>query len=81
MIVLAPIVAVVSKVERKALLAPRRAWNGGLPSIIGVAVVTSTALKLWSSGELVTAVPSLAVLVALGATALRPSKIATPEMA
>ena len=81
MIVLAPIVAVVSKVERNALLAPRREWKGGLPSIIAVTIVASTALKQWSSGDLVTAVPSLAILVALGATVLRPSKIAAPETA
>ncbi len=74
-IVLAPIVAVVSTVERNALLAPRRPWNGGLASIFAVAIVTSFALKLWSGGELATAVPSLAILVAFGATILRPTKV------
>ena len=77
-IVLAPIVAVVSKVERTALLAPRRPWNGGLASIFAVAIITSMALKLWSGGELATAVPSLAVLVAFGVTILRPTKV-VPE--
>ena len=77
-IVLAPIVAVVSKVERTALLAPRRPWNGGLVSIFAVAIITSMALKLWSGGELNTAVPSLAVLVAFGVTILRPTKV-VPE--
>ncbi len=74
-LVLAPIVLAVSKVERNALLAPRRPWNGGLPSIFAVAIITSMALKLWSGGELVTAVPSLAVLVILGATVLAPTKV------
>ncbi len=73
-IVLGPIVAVVSKVERRALLAPRRQWNGGLASILATAVITSVSLKLWSSGELLSAVPSLLILVALGATVLRPTK-------
>ena len=77
-IVLAPIVAVVSKVERTALLAPRRPWNGGLVSIFAVAIITSMALKLWSGGELATAVPSLAVLVDFGVTILRPTKV-VPE--
>ncbi len=74
-IVLAPIVVLVSKVERNALLAPRRPWNGNLASIFTVAIITSMALKLWSGGELVTAVPSLAVLVAFGVTILRPTKV------
>ena len=77
LIVLAGIVAIVSRVERAALLAPRRAWNGSLASIVGVAVVTSTALKLWTSGQAEQIVPSLVVLVILGATALR----ATPSRA
>lgn len=80
MIVLAPIVAVVSKVERTALLAPRRPWNGGLASIFAVAIITSMALKLWSGGELATAVPSLAILVAFGVTILRPTKVEAPSV-
>ena len=45
---LVPIVIVVSRFERNALLAPRRAWNGGIGSIFAVAIATSTALKLLS---------------------------------
>ena len=71
MIVLAVIVAVVNRVERNALLAPRRAWNGSLLAIIGVAALTSTALKLWTSGDPVQIMVGLVVLVGLGATALR----------
>ena len=74
-LVLAPIVLAVSKVERNALLAPRRPWNGGLASIFAVAIITSAALKFWSGGELATAVPSLVVLVALGLTVLKPTKV------
>ena len=69
--VLAPIVAVVSRIERRALLAPRRPWTGGLASMIATAVVTSTALKLWTSGSGVMIVSSCAVLVVLGRTAYR----------
>ena len=72
---LVPIVIVVSRFERNALLAPRRAWNGGIGSIFAVAIATSTALKLWSGGEVATAAPALIVLVALGTTVLRPTKI------
>lgn len=84
LIVLAPIVMMVASVERKALLAPRRAWNGNVASIFAVAIITSTALKLWSSGYVATAGPALLVLVALGSTVLRPTKvqeIATPASA
>lgn len=76
---LVPIVMIVSRFERNALLAPRRAWNGGIVSISTVAIVTSTTLKLWSSGVVATAAPALVVLVALGATVLRPTKAAAVE--
>ncbi len=77
MIVLAAIVAVVHRVERAALLAPRRPWNGSVLSVIAVAAVTSTAIKLWTSGDPVQIIPALIVLVGLGATSLR----ATPHTA
>lgn len=71
MIVLAGIVLVVNGVERRALLAPRRPWNGSVVSMIAVAALTSTALKMWTSGQPAQIVPALVVLVALGVTALR----------
>lgn len=74
MLVLAPIVAVVSKVERRALLAPRRPWVGGPVSMAVVAVVASIALKWWTSGDLTVVVACLVVLIALGHTVLAPSK-------
>ncbi len=73
LVVLGPIVAIVSRVERNALLAPRRPWNGGVASIVVVAALTSTALKLWTSGNPALIAPSLLVLVVLGATSLRAS--------
>ncbi len=73
LLVLLPIVAVVSKVERRALLAPRRPWVGGIGSMMVVAAVTSFALKFWTSGNLTLIVPCLAVLVLLGRTVLSPS--------
>ena len=76
-IVLGAIVLVVNRVERNALFAPRRPWNGNLASIIGVAVLTSTALKMWTSGVPAQIIPALVVLAALGATVLR----ATPKEA
>ncbi|MEL7158310.1 MAG: acyltransferase [Actinomycetota bacterium] len=77
-LVLVPIVAVVSGVERRALLAPRRPWNGGVASISVVAVVASIALKAWTSGAMTIVVPSLVVLVALGTTVLAPTKEVQP---
>ena len=68
-LVLAPIVVLVSGIERKALLAPRRPWNGSLGSMLAVAAVTSFALKFWTSGNPVLIVGSCAVLVLLGRTA------------
>ena len=73
MIVLGAIVLVVNQVERKALLAPRRPWNGSLLSMIAVAVLTSTALKMWTSGASAQIIPALIILVGLGATVLRPT--------
>ena len=73
MIVLGAIVLVVNQVERKALLAPRRPWNGSLLSMIAVAALTSTALKMWTSGAPAQITPALIILVGLGATVLRPT--------
>ena len=55
--------------KRKALLAPRRPWNGSLGSMLAVAAVTSFALKFWTSGNPVLIIGSCAVLVILGRTA------------
>ncbi|MCP5024886.1 MAG: acyltransferase [Actinomycetia bacterium] len=62
MLILAPIVAVVAKVERRALLAPRQPWPGGAASMMVVAAVISIAVKLWSGGGV--------VRVAIGTTVL-----------
>lgn len=81
MLILAPIVAIVSKIERRALLAPRRPWNGSVGSIIVVAALTSTALKLWTSGNVVLIAPSLIVLVVLGRTALSATQAGGSDVA
>ena len=73
LLALGPIVALVAKVERRALLAPRRPWRGGAASIGAVAVVASVALKLWTSGDLAVIVPCLLVLTLLGRTVLAPT--------
>lgn len=79
MIVLVPIVAAVARIERRALLAPRRPWNGGVGSIVAVAAVMSTALKLWTSGNVVLIVPSLVVLVILGRTVLQSTSVGVEQ--
>ncbi|MEM7340165.1 MAG: acyltransferase [Actinomycetota bacterium] len=81
MLVLAPIVFLVSGIERKAMLAPRRPWNGGVASIFGVAIVASAALKWWTVDRLEVMVPCLVVLVLLGRTVLRPTEAPTPTPA
>jgi hypothetical protein len=69
-LVLAGLVRLVGAIERDALLAPRRPWNGSVASISAVAVLASLALKQWTSGSPMLIVPSLLVLVVLGHTVL-----------
>ena len=51
LVVLVPIVAAVSRVERGALLAERVAWTGGLPVAVALALLVSTSIKMWSLGN------------------------------
>ena len=51
LVVLIPIIAAVSRVERQALLAERVAWNGSLAAAIGLALLVSTSIKVWSIGN------------------------------
>ncbi|MGH1488590.1 MAG: acyltransferase family protein [Acidimicrobiales bacterium] len=62
-IVLAGIVALVARFEQRALLAPRRPWQGGPVSMMAIAVVLSTAVKLWTSGSAVAIVVSASIVV------------------
>lgn len=71
--VVLPIVKMVSKVERDALLAPRRPWNGSQASMLAVAAVASAALKAWTIGNSVGLVIGSIVVVALGVTILKPT--------
>jgi hypothetical protein len=73
LVALGLITVIMSPVERRALLAPRRPWNGSLASMLMTAAIASIALKWWTSGNLVLITPSLLVLVALGHTVLRPA--------
>ncbi|NNC81664.1 MAG: acyltransferase [Acidimicrobiales bacterium] len=70
-LVLAPIVKWVSKVERDALLAPRRPWNGGVISVLAVAALTSAAFKAWTTGGPIFVVAGSATIVLLGMTVFR----------
>ncbi|MGB3734359.1 MAG: hypothetical protein WA964_05345, partial [Ilumatobacter sp.] len=69
--VLVPIVAAVSRVERRALLAERVAWNGGVTGAIGLALLVSTSIKVWSLGN-VGGVTAGAVGVLVTAVLVRP---------
>ena len=48
---LAVIVAAVSGVERRSLLAPARSWVGGWPSMTLAVIAVSSLLKLWTAGS------------------------------
>lgn len=50
-VVLVPIVALVSRVERRALLAERVGWTGSLGAAVGLALLVSTSIKVWSIGD------------------------------
>jgi len=71
-VVLALIVRRVAPIEQRALVAPRRPWNGNVPSMVLAAAVLSTGLKAWTSGGL-TMVVGCAIVVAFARTSLRPS--------
>ncbi|MFK7917281.1 MAG: acyltransferase [Ilumatobacter sp.] len=71
LMVLVPIVAVVSRVERTALLADRVAWGRSNAAAIAVALLVSTSIKVWSLGN-VAAVAIGAVGVLVAAAILHP---------
>lgn len=80
-VVTAAIVAVVSRVERRALLAPRTRWRAGSASMVIVGLGASAALKLWSLGSPAPAVVGLVLLVALWHAVLHPTRFADPAAA
>ena len=64
-VLLALIVAAVSGVERRSLLAPARDWIGGWVSMAVTVVFVSSMLKLWTAGSpFAAAVGSTAVFLA-----------------
>ena len=69
--VLVAIVAVVSKVERRALLAPRSDWRGSEASMLVVAGVLSTGVKLWANPSIVWVTIGMAVVATLWLTKIR----------
>ena len=66
-VVLIPIVALMSKVEQRALLAPQVRWNGSASSVFALAALVSTSLKMWSIGNIGGAAVGMALLVVAGA--------------
>lgn len=70
-VILAGIVAVVSKTERRALLAPRSAWNGGQLSMLATAALVSGSVKIWTHGSATHAVIGCAVLCLLWKTKIK----------
>lgn len=71
-VVLAAIVAVVSGVERRALLAPRQSWTRGEGSMLLTAAIVSGGVKLWVGGSAPAVVAGSAIVLGVWMTALRP---------
>jgi hypothetical protein len=65
-VLLVPIVALVSRVEQRALLAPQVLWTGSAGSVWALAALASTSLKLWSIGSIGGATVGMALLVVAG---------------
>ncbi len=63
-VILTGIVALVARFEQRALLAPRLPWRGGPVSMMALAIVLSTAIKLWTSGSAGMIVISAVIVVA-----------------
>lgn len=51
LVVLVPLVGIASRVERRALLADRAAWQHGTASALGLAALVSTSIKVLVAGQ------------------------------
>jgi peptidoglycan/LPS O-acetylase OafA/YrhL len=69
--VLVGIVSAVSKVERRALLAPRNDWQGGEASMLLVAIALSVGVKLWANPNIVSVTIGMVIVSALWLTKIR----------
>lgn len=74
-LILAAIVAMVSGTERRALLAPRAAFNGGQILMLSTAAGTSAAVKAWANGSVAAATLGMVVLLVVWFGALRPAPV------
>ena len=75
-VILAAIVAMVSGTERRALLAPRAAFNGGQILMLSTAAATSAAVKAWANGSVAAATVGMTVVVIVWFGVLRPAATA-----
>ena len=73
-VILAAIVAMVSGTERRALLAPRAAFNGGQVLMLATAAGTSAAVKAWANGSVAAATTGMVVVLIIWFGALRPAR-------
>ncbi|MEM7288097.1 MAG: acyltransferase [Actinomycetota bacterium] len=72
-VVLAVIVAMVSGTERRALLAPRAAFDGGQALMLATAAGTSAAVKAWANGSVAAAAVGMTVVLVIWFGVLKPS--------
>ncbi len=73
LVLLVPIVGIVSRFERSALLGERVAWTGSSAAAVSIAVFVSASLKLWSLGN-VGAVAVGAAGIVVASVVLRPPR-------
>ena len=71
------IVSVVARIEQKALLAPRKTWNGSLVSMMVTAAVLSAGIKLWASGSVVTVIGGTLITAVL---AFGPTRLSSAQL-
>jgi len=72
LVVLGAITAVVSGVERRALLTPRTPWKGSDASMLATAGAISASVKVWGLGSAPAVVIGAGVLLLIWRGALRP---------
>lgn len=73
-VVLGGIAMLVSGVERRALLAPRTEWRGGEASMLGLALMVSTGVKVWGLGSPVAVAIGASVVMVVWFGGLRSSR-------
>lgn len=78
-IVLVPLVGIASRVERRALLADRAAWQHGTASPLGLVALVSSSIKVWSLGNVAGVIIGSVGVVVAAAIPARASGLGEPR--